>query len=73
MTTTVEAIYEMDVLKLPNALPLPERAHVLVTITSQTEPGEDAERSTWLRLSEEALTKTWDAPSDDVFNELLKR
>ncbi len=73
MTKTVEAIYEKGVLKLPDALPLPERAHVLVTITSQTEPEEDAERSAWLKLSEEALTKTWDNPTDDVFNELLKR
>jgi predicted DNA-binding antitoxin AbrB/MazE fold protein len=32
MTTTVEAIYEDGVLKLPRRLPLPEKAHVKVTI-----------------------------------------
>ena len=73
MTTTVEAIYEDGVLKLPRKLPLPEKAHVKVTIDSGTEECEDAERSAWLKLSEEALTKSWANPDDDVFNELLKR
>ncbi|MGD0261186.1 MAG: antitoxin family protein [Verrucomicrobiota bacterium] len=73
MTTTVEAIYEDGVLKLPGRLPLPEKAHVKVTIESGTTGREDAERSAWLKLSEEALTTTWDNPDDDVFNELLKR
>ena len=36
MTTTVEAIYEDGVLKLPERLPLPEKAHVKVTIESGT-------------------------------------
>jgi predicted DNA-binding antitoxin AbrB/MazE fold protein len=73
MTTTVEAIYEDGVLKLPRRLPLPERAHVKVTIESGTASGEDSERSAWLKLSEEALTATWQNPDDDVFNELLQR
>ena len=73
MTTTVEAIYEDGVLKLPGRLPLPERAHVKVTIESGTAGSEDVERSAWLKLSEEALTTTWDNPDDDVFNELLKK
>jgi predicted DNA-binding antitoxin AbrB/MazE fold protein len=73
MTTTVEAIYEDGVLKLPRKLPLPEKAHVKVTIDSGTAECEDLERSAWLKLSEEALTKTWDNPDDDVFNELLQR
>ena len=73
MTTTVEAIYEDGVLKLSRKLPLPEKAHVRVTIDSHTLGGEDSERGAWLKLSEEALTKTWDNPDDDVFNELLQK
>jgi predicted DNA-binding antitoxin AbrB/MazE fold protein len=69
MTTTVEAIYENGVLKLPNPLPLPEKTAVLVTIQSDA----DLERNAWLQLSEEALTKVWDNGDDDVFNELLEK
>ncbi len=71
MTTTVEAIYEDGV--LPRRLPLPEKAHVKVTIDSGTAPCEDRERSAWLKLSEDALTTTWGNPDDDIFNELLQR
>jgi len=71
MTTTVEAIYENGMLKLPAPLPLPEKAHVTVTIQSDT--ASDKERGAWLKLSEDALTKSWDNPDDDVFNELLKK
>lgn len=67
MTTTVEAIYEHGKLLLPRPLSLPERSRVRVTIES------DTERETWMKLSEEALTKTWDNDADDVFNELLKK
>jgi predicted DNA-binding antitoxin AbrB/MazE fold protein len=73
MTTTVEAIYEDGVLKLPERLPLPEKAHVKVTIDSGTADSEDLERTTWLKLSEATLTKTWGHPNDDVFNALLTR
>ena len=73
MTTTVEAIYEDGVLKLPRKLPLPEKALVKVTIDSGTAEYEDPERNAWLELSEKALTKTWANPDDDVFNELLQR
>lgn len=73
MTTTVEAIYEDGVLKLPRRLPLPEKAHVKVTIDSGAAGGEDTERLAWLKLSETALTATWQNPEDDVFNELLPR
>jgi predicted DNA-binding antitoxin AbrB/MazE fold protein len=73
MTTTVEAIYEDGVLKLPRRLPLPEKALVKVTIDSSPARCEDIERSAWLKLSEEALTATWDNADDDVFNELLQR
>jgi predicted DNA-binding antitoxin AbrB/MazE fold protein len=73
MATTVEAIYEDGVLKLPRKLPLPEKTHVRVIIDSGNAGWEDAERSAWLKLSEEALTKTWDKPDDDVFNELRER
>lgn len=67
MATTVEAIYENGKLLLQNPLPLPEHTHVRVTIET------DGEREAWLKLSEESLTKTWDNPDDDVFNELLSK
>jgi len=67
MTTTVEAIYEHGKLLLSEPLSLLEKSHVRVTIES------DTERETWLKLSEEALMKTWDNDADDVFNELLKK
>ena len=72
MTTTVEAIYENGKLTLPQALPLPERTPVVVTIETG-ETGSDSERAAWLKLSEESLTKTWNNPDDDVFNELLSK
>jgi predicted DNA-binding antitoxin AbrB/MazE fold protein len=71
VTTTVEAIYENGMLKLPQALDLPEKSSVLVTI--QTQPTTDSERAAWLHLSREALLKTWDNSDDDRFNELLDR
>ena len=67
MTTTVEAIYEHGKLLLPKPLSLPEKSRVRVTIES------DADREAWMKLSEEALMKTWDNEADDVFNELLKK
>lgn len=68
MTTTVEAIYENGKLVLPHPLSLPEKTHVRVTIESG-----DTERETWLKLSEESLTKVWGNADDDVFNELLSK
>ena len=73
MRTTVDAIYEDGVLKLPRRLPLPEKAHVKVTIDSGTGACEDTERSAWLKLGQEALTTTWGNSDDDVFNELLQK
>ncbi len=73
MTTTVEAVYEKGTLKLVTALPLPEKARVLVTIETASASNQDGERAAWLQLSEEALTKTWDNPADDVFKELLEK
>ena len=67
MTTTVEAIYEHGKIILPGPLSLPEKSKVRVTIES------DVERESWLKLSEEALKKTWGNEADDVFNELLKK
>lgn len=67
MTTTVDAIYEEGKLLLPKPLSLPEKCAVRVTIEC------DSERDAWLKLSEENLTKTWDNPADDVFNELLAK
>ena len=72
MTTTLEAIYENGKLVLPQPLPLPENAHVRVTIETE-QAVSDAERAAWLKLSEHSLTLAWDNPADDVFNELLKK
>jgi hypothetical protein len=66
VTTTVEALYEDGKLILRQRLPLPDKARVLVTVES------DTERAAWLRVSEQALTETWDNRPDDVFNDLLK-
>ena len=68
MTTTVDAIYEQGKLILPKPLSLPDKSQVRVTIESG-----DTERENWLRLSEAALTKTWDNAADDIFNELLQK
>ena len=74
MSTTLEAIYENGKLLLSSPLPLPERAHVRVTIEARTTvAADDAERAAWLKLSEESLSKTWANEGDDVFNELLKK
>ncbi len=71
MTTTVEAIYEQGKLTLPQALPLPEKSRVRVTIDTRVVV--DAARSDWLKLSESALLKAWDNSEDEVFNELLSK
>ena len=73
LTTTVEAIYENGILKLPSPLPLPEKTHVMVTIRSDGMSSGDSEHAAWLKLSEETLTKAWDNPGDDIFNELLQK
>ncbi len=73
MATTVEAVYEKGTLTLRSPLALPEKAHVMVTIQTEIDPNFDTERALWLRLSEKALTKTWDNPADDIFNELLQK
>ena len=49
MTTTVEAIYENGKLTLPQPLPLPDKAHVRVTIETASEPA-DAERAERLKM-----------------------
>jgi hypothetical protein len=54
-------------------LPLKENAQVIVTIQFEGESADWSERQAWLRLSEANLTKAWDNPDDDVFNELLDR
>ncbi|HEX4646543.1 MAG TPA: antitoxin family protein [Verrucomicrobiae bacterium] len=72
MTTTFEAIYEGGKIVLPKPLPLPDKAHVIVTIQTEM-PDSDRERAAWLKLSEESLTKAWDNPDDDIFNELLSK
>ena len=67
MTTTVEAIYENGKLTLTQALPLPERTPVTVTIKTG-EPGSDAERAAWLKLSEIGLARAYgdDEPEYNV-------
>jgi len=72
MTTTVEAIYEGGRLILPQPLPLPEKAHVMVTIETNI-AGADPDRTAWLELSERSLLKAWNNPDDDIFNELLTK
>jgi len=67
VTTILDAVYENGKLVLTTPLPLPEHAHVRVTIDT------DAERTAWLDLSEQSLKQTWDNPADDVFNELLTK
>ena len=67
MATIVDAIYEHGKLLLSKPLSLPEKSRVRVAIES------DTERESWLKLSEEALTKTRGNDADDVFNELLKK
>ena len=74
MQTTVDAIYQNGILKLSGRLPFPENAHVVVTVRSEAALVEsDSERAAWLKLSEDTLTKAWDNPDDDVFNELLEK
>ena len=70
MLTTIEAIYEDGMLKLPSDLPLPPKARVMVTIVS-SETLQEGERQTWLRLSQDNLARSWSDPADDVFNDLL--
>jgi predicted DNA-binding antitoxin AbrB/MazE fold protein len=67
MTTRVDAIYENGKLVPTTPLSLPEKSHVRLTIET------DSECEAWLKLSEESLTKVWDNPDDDVFNELLSK
>ncbi|MBI5396152.1 MAG: antitoxin family protein [Verrucomicrobia bacterium] len=72
MTTTLEATYEDGKLILDKPLPLPNKAHVIVTV--ETGPiTSDGERASWLELSEHSLLKAWDNPQDDVFNNLLAK
>jgi predicted DNA-binding antitoxin AbrB/MazE fold protein len=73
MSTTMNAIYEKGKLVLSQPLPLPEKAHVRVTIETEDAATSDAERAAWLKLSEQSLMKAWDNAADDVFNELLKK
>ena len=72
MTATLEAVYEQGVLRLASPLPLPEHAHVRVTVQSD-ETAMDSERADWLTASQTELLKTWDNAADDVFNELLQK
>lgn len=67
MRTIVDAIYENGKLVLQEPLPLPEHAHVRVTVES------DLEHAAWLKLSEESLKIVWDNDADDIFNELLEK
>ncbi|PYR97872.1 MAG: hypothetical protein DMG12_23775, partial [Acidobacteria bacterium] len=67
MIKSVDAIYEDGKLVLQQPLPLPEHAHVRVTIDT------DMEREAWLKLSEESLKEVWDNDADDVFNDLLQK
>ncbi len=72
MTITVEAIYEDGKLVLPAPVPLPDKAHVMITIETKGLDSDD-ERQAWLKLSEQTLMKVWDNPGDDIFDELLAK
>ncbi len=67
VTTTVRAIYDKGMIKLPWALPLPPHSPVEVTISTTDS---DVERQAWLEASKEAIIKTWDNSDDDAFNAL---
>jgi predicted DNA-binding antitoxin AbrB/MazE fold protein len=73
MTATLNAIYENGKLVLLSPLPLPEKSHVRVTVETEDNGMSDAERSAWLKVSEQSLMRTWSGVEDDVFNELLKK
>ena len=70
MSTTLEAVYEDGMLRLAQPLPLANRSRVTVTVQATAT---DEEREAWLKVSEAALTKTWDNQADDVFNALLEK
>jgi hypothetical protein len=72
MITTTEAIYEQGSLRLPARLPIPERSHVSVTISTLPSGPQDAERAAWLDASAEKLAAAW-SDEDDVFNALLAK
>lgn len=72
MSTKMVAIYDNGKLVLPNALSLPDKTPVAITIEGEIKVQDDT-RAAWLKLSEETLMKTWDSPEDDIFNELLKK
>lgn len=63
----MEAVYEDGKLILRERLPLPDKTRVVVTVES------DTERAVWLKVSEQALLRTWENFGDDVFNELLTK
>lgn len=67
MSTKIPALYDDGKLILKERLPLPDKTRVLVTVES------DSERDIWLKVSEQALLRTWDNRDDDVFNELLSK
>jgi AF2212-like len=67
MSMTIEALYDDGKLILQRPLLLPGKTRVFVTVES------DPERGAWLRVSEEALLRTWDNSDDDVFNVLLTK
>jgi hypothetical protein len=52
---------------------LEEQSRVVVTIQTKDGSGEAGQREAWLKQSEETLTKAWNNPADDVFNELLDK
>jgi hypothetical protein len=64
---TIDAIYEDGKLLLQYPLPIPDHAHVGVTVDA------DTEREAWLKLSEKTLTQVWANDADDIFNDLLQK
>ena len=64
---TIDAIYEDGKLLLQHPLPIPDHAHVRVTVDA------DTEHEAWLKLSEKTLTQVWANDADDIFNDLLQK
>ena len=64
---TIDAIYEDGKLLLQHPLPIPDHAHVRVTVDA------DTKREAWLKLSEKTLTQVWANDADDIFNDLLQK
>lgn len=65
MLRTFHAIVRDGKIELLEPAPLPEGAHLLVTVLTEDE------QAFWRSASEPALKRNWDNPEDDVYAGLL--